>query len=448
MRRKQRVSVISPVYPNSLNRTSTLSVLLLVFILALQSACSLPAVWKPTPHALDRLGNVAIIAGIAQPEIIFKGFARGQSDSLSRSSTDIFADCLGEMGSGGCSGEFCGAAFILIVGLCTVLSSVGGLIDSADAPTADEVQSSETNLFSVLDAETIQTTLRNAVAAAALDHNSTLFPLSAHANHNTQQKSDYRYLVHNSIDTVMEVSLIKVGLLADGVNGPLLLFMHAEVKLINTRNNDEITSQTFVYEGKRLSLSSWSSEQARRFEVALQTGFKQLASHIYEQTFLLYPFPDGGPHSAGFMAAAFGLAPIYPTIRGQLTGTPILGNRIEWKTVASLRPTLKWQRFPRDSDIRAAAEPMARVKNVRYDLIIARENNLVPGTIIYQQQGLNQNEHTLTMPLRSDNRYFWTVRARFELDGHEYVTEWGVTHYMAFGRMVAPSKWSYRFRTP
>jgi len=44
-------------------------------------------------------------------------------------------------------------------------------------------------------------------------------------------------------------------------------------------------------------------------------------------------------------------------------------------------------------------------------------------------------------------RHFWTMRARFELDGATRVTGWGSDHYMGRDSMTAPSRFSYRFRT-
>jgi len=50
--------------------------------------------------------------------------------------------------------------------------------------------------------------------------------------------------------------------------------------------------------------------------------------------------------------------------------------------------------------------------------------------------------------LQPKTRYFWTMRARFELDGATRVTGWGSNHYMGRDSMTAPSRFSYRFRTP
>ncbi|HSS64963.1 MAG TPA: hypothetical protein VLS27_11050, partial [Gammaproteobacteria bacterium] len=167
-----------------------------------------------------------------------------------------------------------------------------------------------------------------------------------------------------------------------------------------------------------------------------------------ESIFLLYPFPDRGAQSIGMLSAGYGLAPLDPVTRGQLTGDQFIGNRFEWTTVSQLRPRLRWQAFPRPADVAASPEEMKMVRNVRYDLIIARERNLAPAEIVYQRRGLAGTEHRIEQSLNRATRYFWTVRARFELNGEQRLTEWGSIHYQARENVTAPSQFSYRFKTP
>ena len=91
---------------------------------------------------------------------------------------------------------------------------------------------------------------------------------------------------------------------------------------------------------------------------------------------------------------------------------------------------------------------MKRVDKVRYDLVVAREQDLAPAEIIYQRNGLTSSMHKVETTLSPDTGYYWTVRARFELDGRERVTEWGSTHYKVREQWSAPSLLSYRFKTP
>ena len=91
---------------------------------------------------------------------------------------------------------------------------------------------------------------------------------------------------------------------------------------------------------------------------------------------------------------------------------------------------------------------MGRVKNVCYDLILALERNSVPYEVVYRREGLPTPEHKVEIKLRSKTCYFWTVRARFEMDGRQRVTEWSSTHFNIRDRHTPPTSSSYLFKTP
>ncbi len=423
-----------------------LTIFILVISVAIQSACT-PAIYRPSPQSLSDLGHIVVTASTSAPDIRLEGYSRSRTGSIATSAGGTFFNCMVEVGKGSCTGSFCGGALILMTGLCLIASGVRGAVEGSKSPGHEQIETSEKAIFSALETSTIQHSLQNAVNDFAAEKGHTLTLLEQPLAEFFSEQRDYHALVQDGINTVMEVGLSEIGIIGKGLNEPTQLYMHAIVTLIHAQDNHVIASQEFIYEGPRLFLSDWSANQAARFTQALQTGFKSLGQHIYEQFFMLYPLPDRGPHSAGLLSAAFGLAPINPATRGQLTADTIIDRYFDWKEVNSLRPTLTWERFPRSSDMSAEPDTMSRIKQVSYDLIVAQENNLAPDKIVYQKQGINKNGHTLDIALRSNSRYFWTVRARFELDGQEYVTDWGVVHYLAFGRITAPSKWSYRFRT-
>jgi hypothetical protein len=109
-------------------------------------------------------------------------------------------------------------------------------------------------------------------------------------------------------------------------------------------------------------------------------------------------------------------------------------------------PTLRWERFPTSAAEKKAPDLVARMRRVRYDLIIARESNSASGDIVYAREGLPAPIHTVERPLQPGARYFWSVRARFELDGRERVTDWSTTHAYAAVRVAPPGVYTYRFR--
>ena len=118
--------------------------------------------------------------------------------------------------------------------------------------------------------------------------------------------------------------------------------------------------------------------------------------------------------------------------------------------VDTLRPTFRWERFPRAKDLEELAPHAGeRIDAVSYELRLWKVGEEFPGTglwigaaydykyswthecrdtdpgeLVYTKQGLLNPEHNLETPLRPSSLYFWTVRAHFTLDRKRRVTEW------------------------
>lgn len=134
---------------------------------------------------------------------------------------------------------------------------------------------------------------------------------------------------------------------------------------------------------------------------------------------------------------------------------------LKFVEVDSLQPTLSWEAFPRPIDLEIDKEGMRRrVSNVTYDLRIWRADEEspreYPAEIVYERRGLREPWHTIEQPLQPSSMYFWSIRARFELDGQPRVTQWGVTRasdFSDFGALrprwaTVPHPDHYRFETP
>lgn len=91
--------------------------------------------------------------------------------------------------------------------------------------------------------------------------------------------------------------------------------------------------------------------------------------------------------------------------------------------VTSRQPTLRWQAFPA---AREAAENAPGVSDITYELKIWAADHDAPGELVYAREGLSEPSHTVQDPLSTDTSYFWSVRARFLLNGvAPRVTDWG-----------------------
>jgi hypothetical protein len=119
------------------------------------------------------------------------------------------------------------------------------------------------------------------------------------------------------------------------------------------------------------------------------------------------------------LTPTFGLRPYYPENR-------CVGDKIQFDSVDSLQPVLRWETYPPKA-MQPAAEQMGRIHDVTYDLNIWRSENESPSSIIYSRRGLPEAQHKMEEALQPCEGYFWTVRARFRVDGKERVSEWGVS---------------------
>lgn len=430
------------------NASRRIAVSLVAIVFTLQFGCATPGRAVSNTWYQTTLGKVALIASVREPDVNFEGFARSKGEGAAVGAGVGFASCVQMLLDSNCEGAICGAVVILWLGVCGVVSGVGALVGTTAAPSADFVKEAEAGMTAILNANSIQESLRGELAAAALSSNGArlmeLPPKNAQSAARTQ---DYRPLSALGVDTVIETTVTKAGSRGSGINAPLLIYLQAHVRVIHTDDNSELFSSDYEYLGERRTLHEWSANGGERLVRALNIGFQSLGSHIHDSVFLLYPFPNRDPQWGGLLVFVYGLEPVFPALRGVLTDDPLIGAHFEWVTIDTLQPTFQWQRFPRKTDIETAPEEMGRVRNTRYDIVIARERNLAPAEIVYRRDGLLGTSHEVALSLHPDTRYFWTVRARFELDGRERVTEWGSTHYTARERFTAPSRFSYRFKT-
>jgi len=122
----------------------------------------------------------------------------------------------------------------------------------------------------------------------------------------------------------------------------------------------------------------------------------------------------------------------------------------------SLQPFLRWETFPRPSDLRDDRQGMiAGAQCVTYELRIWRVED--PGTMrmVYERRGISAPRHRVEDQLDPDSRYFWSVRAKFRVGDQTRVIPWGFSKVPHIPNLVScivpgniPPGNYYRFQTP
>ena len=408
-----------------------ITALLLAIAIASAFGCARHAV-KPEPVVVpdvpatqfqSSLGRVAVAVQVHLPELRFVHVARDKN--LARNAT---ASC----GGGGCRGGDVGACILLETVFCGLV--LGPIAEWSAERKAESAQSSEAAVAPMLGTNMMQDALRDAIMAAAQSDEVKLEIAPPMVAVGEESEPDYRVLSKRGVDTVLEVTLHQV-FLEPGADykgrvnlDPVLpLDMRARVRLLKTSDNSQVFADDYSYHGKRYQYSEWAASGGNKLMGGLKKGYVSLGRDISDRIFLLYPFADRiGRGESGHC----GLGALGP----------------KDNLADDLSPLLSWQGFPRESDISVAPQDMKRVKSVRYELVVGTGGNGETPDVFYHVEGLAETSHRVPMRLEPDARYFWSVRARFDLDGRRRVTDWAT--YCPFGSQLVVGGSIYRFYTP
>jgi hypothetical protein len=118
----------------------------------------------------------------------------------------------------------------------------------------------------------------------------------------------------------------------------------------------------------------------------------------------------------------------------------------EFVKVDTLTPTFRWQPLTIRTN-QATRRESAKIDNLTYEIRIWRTISRDGGKLVYRREKLITTEHRVEKPLDPGTRYYWSVRAHFEIDGVDRTTEWALAGYLLRSEAV-PNDSCLRFKTP
>jgi hypothetical protein len=381
----------------------------IAIILTTQFGCAhKPPIRHPSEQVKTHLGSITIVPANFIPESNFNTFAKGRLSGAGKGA----AFGAGYFAVGALtSGPF---GILLFPVFAVVGGVIGGVIGAVDAVPEAKAQDIETAINNALAELKIQETMAEHVLKSGMDLTNYNFDLLEGRGPNSyNEKPKYAFLKKDNIDAVLEISVRDVGLEDDPEErSSISLFMTVYARLIRVEDETEICSQTFEYKGRRFKFSDWVDNDAKIFREEFDRCYKKLSEQLIEDLFLLYVF-----HMDSYWSTSkfCGLSPLYPEFTLEL----------RYPEVDSLQPTLVWESFPRQKDKEAdKAGLLSKISEVTYDLKIWKVEEKVPTELVYSKQCLTESKHKIELPLEVSTKYFWTMRARLELDGQPRVTKW------------------------
>jgi hypothetical protein len=234
---------------------------------------------------------------------------------------------------------------------------------------------------------------------------------------------------HPGVENVLEAHVSGIGF----EGGKLLQFyLTAQLRLLRARDGKQLYAREFAYVSDPYPVRAWRKDDAGLFAAELQRAYASISQSMVEQTFLLTALPLASHYQGQARLSekvqrideACGLAWRTPARDFYPSPDKPLGKNF-FIPVASRRPELQWESFPRRADrSEKHAALLQHITDVRYDLRLWRVKPFMPPLLVYQRFGLPRPQHKVEMTLAPEAQYFWSVRARFDVRGETRATRW------------------------
>ncbi len=238
-------------------------------------------------------------------------------------------------------------------------------------------------------------------------------------------------------DALLEIGVTEFAFTREGgkKDRPVCLQLTAEARLLDDPAGQPRDRLLLKRQVGCLQPDAWLADNGANLLTALAEAYQHLAEEIVDDFFLVYyPPADPFPPELERQVPSYVLSPISPAPpRVAFDLNPAKWNDrltyiggIHFRQLDTLTPKLSWERFPRPFDFNSSS---AQVEDIRYDLRLLhfgpRHGSVGPRPRVLEVNGLSVPEFQLKEPLSPCSRYFWSVRARFTLNGRPRATEWG-----------------------
>lgn len=397
--------------------------------LSLQGGCVTTAVpTAPSQTVRDNIGVVAIAPARYAPQSNFLINPRHKEGAVGKQAALVAAG--GTAAAVAASTAWLGPVGVLAGVLATGVMTVReALVTSAGIVPADTAAGIESAIDEAVAGLDVQNALAGRLAAMMkTDPVIRLAAVSAAGPDGMEAHPDYAQLRAADIDTVIETAITAIGF--DGCithdwecpPPPVLhLYLRAQVRLVRVADGAVLFERPLEYKSGNHELAYWLADGGRLLGEEFEAAYRALAETVYDEVFLITTIEL--PFIANSWETHCWLEPLYPEFQ------TFHGYRVD-----TLQPTLRWTAFPRDIDRRELAPAvLQKISDVTYDLRIWDESVELRNSVwterwrdrlVYERTGLTSPQHTLEVPLARDSRYYWSMRARFVVDGRSMTTHW------------------------
>jgi hypothetical protein len=415
---------------------------LIIIHVHLYGCASTSTRYIPDIHRLDNRSSdypVGIISAHFPPKAGIDFVITGKGTGASAGAVGGVATCAELLGGGG---EGSVLAFLLCAPIGAAVGAIGGAVT---APSADEVESAEDRMLRQLKPLAAQIKLAESVKDYFSSEEENLTIVIADELQGSRLEDadrEFEPAELGTFRTILEVAVLEILFTGPGrKNTPACLEMKARATKWDGYTGKKLDMIETTYKGACLPVDTWTSEDGKSIITEIQNGYLFFTEAIVDELFLVY-VPDVDTASLEQdierKVPFFVLAPIQPRLSKDLYSTENIFamKRKEafsfggWDffEITNLSPNFSWEALPRPFD--KFPEHSAKPDDVTYELRIyeGHKNGMFKIKLVYAVRDIKHSNYLFPRNLKPCSWYFWTVRARFKLDGITRVTEWGGTY--------------------
>jgi len=263
-----------------------------ILFLLLQTGCA-HVPFSLSDAARSRLGTAAVASARFVPKMELLTPAKGGLSGAGRKAAKWSLACLTfpVQGNGGsCSGEFCGAAYLLLAALTVAAATVGGLtggvVGATQAEPAEVIEQQEKVIQTSIAGLQIQENMRERFVKLALQTGRDLVELKENGPSFDGEAVNYGPLASRQIDSVIQLSVVEMGL--DGewdVNPPIYFHMKADVTIFRTADGSSLYHDFFEYTSPKYTFAEWSANNAQSLCNQIDLAYDMLAQQMVLRLF-------------------------------------------------------------------------------------------------------------------------------------------------------------------
>ncbi len=258
--------------------------LLALTVLIGQWGCAAGRITVPpeplSEEARANLGTTGVVSARFSPEAQLEGPTSGKGSGSAKGIAALFFGLI----LGGTAAAGFGAAFGVL--LAPVFGMGGAVYGAIAAESAATVGEAEGTLKKIVADLKIQESMQDCVLQMAREQTRYSFILLDDWGPTVPGEGvDYSSLTIEGVNTILEISVERLGLLGEGINPPLPLVMSTRARLVKANDGTELYAGTWVYQSRTRKFVEWAANDAQPFREEVDRASQSLATEIGDVLF-------------------------------------------------------------------------------------------------------------------------------------------------------------------